>query len=364
MVLLALTMMLPAQTEKTVLFLVPFYSNQYETQNLSSIQEDADMYQVNAFQLMGFWAGAQIALDEYAAQGTLLKIIVKDISDSEAKLRSVLENQSLMNEVDLIVGPFFSKQFAIASKYAKDYKIPIVNPFTTRTDILENNEYVYKLLPSLESRPATISFMADMYPNHQILIYADSTKKTKEFLAYTSYFKSKNISYKIVPFSGNLVNNLKSGAHNIIVVLSEDEARAHMISRDLVYKADLNNITFVVPEAWLDMPTYDVEYYAKLNIHFFSDYFVDKSTEQTKLFVHKYTEKFNTPPMVKTFGFQGYDATKFFVELVLNDMDIDRVKFVPMSYRFSFDKVNNGGYENVNVQFLEVKENIVQPVGF
>lgn len=353
-----------AQTEKTILYLIPFYANQYDASLVYAAEDEASMNAIPSFQLMGFWAGAQIALDEYEAQGVPLKIIVKDVSESEAKLRSILENQALMSDVDLIVGPFFSQQFAIAAQYAKKYNIPIVNPFTNRTDILSGNEYVYKIMPSLESRPAMVSYMADMYPNHQILIYADSLKKTRELSAYMNYFKEHGVAYKIVPLSSKLVNFIKPNQKNFVIVLDQDAARSLMISRDLIYKTNLDDLVMIVPNEWLEMPTYDVEYYSKLNLHFFSDYYVDDNNEQTRLFVHKYTEKFKTLPTVKNFGYQGYDITRFFVDLLLNDMDLDRVKVETISYRLSLDKISNGGYENINVPFLEVQDNKVVPVGF
>lgn len=353
-----------AQNEKTILYLIPFYSNQYNDQQARSAKSESDMKAINAFQLMGFWNGAQIALDEFNAQGAHLKVVVKDVSESEAKLRSIMENQTLMNEVDLIVGPFFSKLFAIAAKYAKQYKIPIVNPFTNRTDILQDNEFVYKLMPSLEARPAAVSFMADMYPKHQILLYADSLKKTKELQAYTSYFKKHGVQYKIIPLSANLLSFIKTGQQNIIVVMDNDAAHSHMVSRDLIYKSNLDELTLIVPEEWLDITTFDIEYYSKMNMHFFSDYYVDASNEQTKLFEHKYTERFHVPPTIKNFGYQGYDVTRFFVEFLLNDFDLDRVKVEPISYRLSMDKTPQGGYENVNTQFLEVKDNDILPIGF
>lgn len=363
-ILLWAIFVLPAQNEKTVLFLIPFFSDQYNASTVAAAKEEADMQAITSFQMMGFWAGAQIALDEYAAAGIPLKVIVKDVSDNESKLRSIMENKALMDKVDLIIGPFLGKQFAIAAHYAKEYKIPIVNPFSTRTDFLNNNEFVYKLLPALESRPATIAFLSDLYPKHQILIHADSTRKTKELQTYKNYFKEHAIPYKVVPLSSNLINHIKEDIHNIIIVLDDDAARSLLISRDLIYKTNLDNITMVVPDSWLNIPTYDVEYYSKLNLHFFSNYHVDNTLEQTKLFEHNYTDKFKTPPTITSYSYQGYDVTKFFIDLIRNDMDLDRVKIETISYRFTLDKIPGGGYENVNVQLLEIKDNDIIPSRF
>lgn len=366
-----LTMMvntLFAQTErtgeKTVLFLIPFYTNQYDSQKLAEVKASEDIEKISSFQLMGFWAGAQVALDEYEAAGVPLKVIVKDISDSETKLRSIMENKALMSSVDLIIGPFFSKHFAIAAKYARDYKIPIVNPFTTRTDILVGNEYVYKLSPSLETRPATVAYTAEMFPKHQILIYADSVKDVKEYKVYSNYFRTKKIPFKYVPVSSNLTTALRTDCKNIVVMFSKDPAKMLMVSRDLIFKSDLNNLLLIVPEEWMDAKTYDIEYYSKLNLHYFSDYYIDSQNEKTQVFVHNYKDKFGVPPTLNYFSYQGYDVTRYFVELLRNGMDVDRVKVEPIAYPFSFDKTEGNGYENVNVQFLEVMDNEIKPTGF
>ena len=350
--------------EKTILYLIPFYSKQYDDQAVSRVKESQDMKAINSFQLMGFWAGAQIALDEFNDDNVHLNVIVRDITDNEAKLRSIMEDRELMGRVDLIVGPFFSHTFAVAARYAKEYGIPIVNPFTTRTDILRDNEYVYKLVPSLETRAATVAFMSDLYPKSQIILYADSTKHRKEYSAYVNYFKNNNIPYVFLPQQSNLVSALKSDAKNIVIALTRESAKMLMLSRDLIFKSNLDNLIMVVPEEWLKVPTYDIEYYSKLNIHFFSDYYVDESNEKTQVFIHNYTSKFGVPPTIEAFSFQGYDLTRYFVSALYNDMDLDRVKTETIGYHFSFEKIPDGGYENINAQFLEVDDEGIHNVGF
>lgn len=91
---------------KTVLFLIPFYSSQYDSQKVAEAKTSEDVELISSFQLMGFWAGAQVALDEYEAAGVPLKVVVRDVSNSETKLRAILDNKELMSSVDLIIGPF------------------------------------------------------------------------------------------------------------------------------------------------------------------------------------------------------------------------------------------------------------------
>ncbi len=368
-VLLALPMR--AQTiqpeVKTILFLIPFYSQQYNAEALLEVKSCDDLKKIASFQLMGFWAGAQVALEEYESENVRLRVIVRDVTDNDNKVRKIMEDTSLMNHVDLIIGPFFNKQFTIAARYAQKYKIPIVNPFTSRTDIIEENEYVYKLVPSLETRAITIEeILSQGNPESRIFIYADTVKSSKEYKAYTRYFNNKKIKYKTVPLQQNLVPLLSKTNKNIVIVLTSELAKILMLSRDLIFNADLANLLLIVPEEWINVATYDIEYYSKLNVHFFSDYYVDYTNEKTQVFIHKYISKYHTLPTLESFAFQGYDVTRYFVSALYNDMDLDRVKVETLGYHFSFDKIENGGYENfsTNATFLEVKENEIQPARY
>ena len=318
------------------------------------------MANVRSYQLMGFWNGAQMALEEYRDRNVLIHVVVRDISNDEQKLRRVMEDEELMAGMDIIIGPFFGKLFAVAAEYAKRYHIPIVNPFTSRQDFVEGNEYVYKLIPSLEARPAMIAFLAQQADALPIIIYGDSTSTNKEMLAYRKYFQSNHIAYKIMSNATSVVNSL-TNSPQFVVTFYDNPAQNLVISRNLLYSKKTDNLTFVVPETWLESKTYDIEYYSKLNLHFFSDYYVDFDAEKTKTFIYDYTQRFGVPPSLKSFAFQGYDITRYFVEFMLNGLDLDRVKVTPIAFPLSFDKSPDGGFENVNVQFLEIKDNEIVP---
>ena len=342
-----------------ILYLIPFDSENYTSPYVKEIE---DIETVRSYQLMGFWNGAQMAIEEMSkGENINFEVIVRDISNNEAKLRRIMEDRELMSGVDLIIGPFFSKLFSIAAEYAKQYRIPIVNPFTNRQDFVEGNEYVYKLIPSLEARPAMIAFLAQQSGASPIIIYGDSSSQNKEMLAYLKYFRDNHIAFEITPNASSVVSRLIPDRPQFVVTFYDNPAQNLIISRNLIYSKKTDNLTFVVPQTWLDSKTYDIEYYSKLNLHFFSDYYVDYDAEKTKTFVYNYTQKYGVPPSLENFAFQGYDITCYFAQLVLNQFDHDRVKVSPIAFPLSFDKSSDGGYENVNVQFLEVKDDEIIP---
>lgn len=350
--------------KKTVLFLIPFYTQDYTGNVSASVQSSQDINSVNSFLLMGFWAGSQIALQEYEEKNVILDIIVKDVTDDENSLRAIMDDDNLMHRVDLIIGPFFSKTFMIAAEYAKRYKIPIVNPFTNRTDILNDNEYVFKVIPSLITKPVILSYMAERYPDYKIILYRDTISKNIEQEVYKDYFKENKIPYNEVYGQNALLNEITPGKKNIVLIFSHNSAKMLMISRDLLYKTNLDDLMLVVPETWLQSKTYDVEYYSKLNLHFFSHFYVDEKDQNTQVFIQKYKDKFKTIPTLENFAYQGYDITRFFLEMICHDGDLDRVKVDAIAYPMTFDKTQGGGYENVNIHFLEIKDDEIVPVTY
>jgi len=349
-------------SELKILYLIPFESDSYTS---PIVRNSEDMGQVRSYQMMGFWNGAQMALEELSKDRNIsFDIVVRDVSNNEKQLRAIMEDTELMRGVDLIIGPFFGKMFSIAAEYAKQYRIPIVNPFTSRRDFMVDNEYVFKLMPALESRPAMIAFMAQQTGASPIIIYGDSNSQDKEMTAYLRYFQENNVDFELIPNASSVVTRISQTKPSIVITFYNNPAINLIISRNLLYSQKTDNLTFVVPESWLESKTYDIEYYSKLNLHFFSDYYIDYEAEKTKIFINDYTEKYGVAPSLASFSFQGYDITRYFVELVFNYLDLDRVKVSPIAFPFTFDKLPNGGYENVNVQFLEVKNNEIVPSGY
>lgn len=126
--------------------------------------------------------------------------------------------------------------------------------------------------------------------------------------------------------------------------------------RDLGIENDFPNTVFIIPREWLEIAALEVDYLNKLNVHFFSDYFVDEDNDAALVFMSNFIEKYNTPPDLKRFSFQGYDITKYFVELMLQDFDASKVCYSPVSMKFNFKKTENGGYENHGVFLLQLKD--------
>lgn len=350
-----------AQTEnpKTILYLIPFYTEEIKTFDVNFITFDEDINNITSFKLAGFWEGAEMAFREFENEGFKLNVIVRDITDDKKKLNQILQDTTFMKGIDLIIGPFFAEMFTIAAQYANTYKIPIVNPFSNRTDFVENNEYVYKLIPSISARPILLdSLLLNRYPKTNIILWGNIDNSTNELSIYEDYFIKKQLPYTKVPFREGitlLMQKMKPNYHNIIITYSETQASIIHNIRLLANTGALPSYSLVIPEEWLKANEAETENFNKLNIHYFSNYYVDYENDNTLLFVSDFIERFNSPPDLSRFSFQGYDITRYFVNKIVTPSDSIQNKFNPISFDFQFNKIENGGYENQKARLLQIE---------
>ena len=348
---------------KTVLYLLPFFGEEYPSYDNGKISSATDVDNEPMFSLVSFWEGAQMALDEYENGPHRINVVVKDVTYDNGKLMRILEDEQLMSQVDLIIGPFFAPQFEIAANYAKTHQIPIVNPFTSKQDILENNEYVYKVQSSRESVAESVKRQwRSENKASDILIWTERGADIPALRAYERYFTKLDIPYEFVldDEKNNIKKRLNASVHQVVFPFFQQSTTVIANMRSLAVESDFPNTLFVVPEDWLAIDALEVDYLDKLNVHFFSDYFVNEENDNALFFISNFIERYNTPPDLKRFSFQGYDITKYFVELMLHDFDASQVQFAPVAMKFDFKKTENGGYENHGVFLLQLKDYKVQ----
>ncbi|MDR3048101.1 MAG: hypothetical protein LBU51_10940 [Bacteroidales bacterium] len=341
---------------KTILFLIPFYSETVSKINIDEINSENNIYMIPAFQLTAFWEGAMIALKEFERQGVHLNVIVKDVSEDEGKLRKIMENSTLMESVDLIIGPFYYNLFEIAAQYALEYQIPIVNPFSSRSEIVDNNTYVYKVLPSRNNCPPLVeNSLLRQYKNAKIILYTEDSTTTSynDYLQYFSKITKIPFKYGIT----NLTFALNKENHNIVIVDAKTTSSIISNLRSLSSYPNISSIaTFIVPEEWIDNFDNEIEDLNSLEVCFFSNYYINNREEKNAYFISEYLEQYANQPSISRFSFQGYDITRYFVQLLVHDFDTSKIKFQPVALDFDFMQHENGGFENQRLRLIQLKK--------
>lgn len=349
--------------EKTVLYLLPFFGDEFNSFKTTSIRSSASIDNEPVFSLVSFWEGAQMALDEYETSSRRIHVVVKDITYDNEKLRRIMEDEELMSRVNLIIGPFFATQFEIAAEYANRYHIPIVNPFTNKQNILENNEYVYKVQSSGETMAEMVKQRwIDAKNVSEILVWTERGADIPALQNCERYFNDINVPFEFIldDDKNSVKKRLRADKQQVIFPFFQYNTTVIANMRNLGIEKDFPNTVFVIPEEWIKIDALEVDYLNKLNVHFFSDYFVNEEDDTTLVFISNFIERFNTPPDLNRFSFQGYDITKYFIELMFNDFDASKVQYKPIGMRFNFQKTENGGFENHGMFLLQLKDYKIQ----
>lgn len=342
----------------SLLYLIPFYTEDLASISLNKITSVEEIDTYPSFQLTGFWEGALMALDEHINDSIQLRVIVKDITHDSLKLKRILKDTTLMNHVDIIIGPFYSSLFEIAIRYAKTYSIPIVNPFSNRKDFIKNNPPVFKVIPAPESHPQLLSqILLSRYPDAKIVLWTDKESTPPDIVLYENFFTKASIPYTKIPFIdgiADLIKTLSPDTHNIIIVSSNSMAATIHNLRNLAISTDLPSHSFVIPEKFIRQLESELDNLNKLQVMFFSNYYIQEESDELFLFKSKYIERFFSPPSLARFSYQGYDITRYFLYYLIHQSDTSRFEFSPLSLDFDFLMIEDGGWENQKVRLLQL----------
>jgi len=335
----------------TVLYLLPFHLNETSARP-PSFKNSAEIHQVKQFEMMGFWLGAKMALQEYEYKDKKINVVVRDAVTDEKALNKILKDSALMARVSIIIGPFYGSLFPVAAEFAKQHNIIIVNPFSTRFDFVENNPYLYKLIPPYSSRPKTIAeYFLSQSDKYSIILWGDSARSS-ELQVYKSYFKTHNIHFKEI-HTLTLPENTKS--KNLIIAFFEQPTRVIHGVHTLINREEETDI-LVVPEKWLSISELTEDFFNFPHLYFFANYFIDENCSRVQEFQSDYIFHYGAPAELAAYSYQGYDITHYFIDLYFSDFDPDKLLFQPLSYRFQWKQILDGGFENTKARFIRVKD--------
>lgn len=342
--------------EITVLYLIPFHISDSHI-NISEISTELDIFDVSALQMIGFWEGAKLGLSTYEYSDKKIEVIVRDITTDEVKLKQILEDDRLMKDVDLIIGPFYGSLIPIAAQYANEKKIMIVNPFSIQEAGIETNPYLYKLKPNISRKPEMVKeLILDSIRNYKVHLWCDN-KHDENVKLYTDYFDDQEIAYQIDEVKSHIYKlNLDLGfyKHHVIIALFNNPTVVMNQMRLFSNATEGISYSFIFPEEWLNFSVLDEDFYSLKNLYYFTNCFVE-ANEKSAQFIEEYVAIYQTPCQLERFSFQGYDITRYFIDLYFAQQNPNLVEFTPLSYRFKFKKWSQGGFENEIIRLIKIE---------
>ncbi len=300
--------------------------NEISTSKFDIEQRGKKEYKV--FEFVQFYEGILIALEQLQAQGIDIVLNVVDLPSDKEKDEDVVEAfySHQMENSDIIIALLVKKPFNKLAQLAKKHQVFVINPFSSRVEVVANNPYVVKCMPSVEGNVAGIlDRVATKYKDcHLYIIHSNSKNPNSDELIYRTEFvkqldSRKDIKYTLFDWnaSNKLVSTLKTTRNNVIVsVYDQGTMKNSLFMRSLLakfsqMKSDVPTVITLLNYI-KDIP--DIEFDQLQNVNYtltilgYLDY---SGNSKHRQFVDTYKEKFHTEPNSLYAG-TGHDIMLFF----------------------------------------------------
>jgi LysM repeat protein len=285
-----------------------------------------------SFDFLEMYQGILLAADTLRSLGLNINLHTYDIKSDTVEITRLI-NSGALGKMDLIIGPVYSHNLSIVASYAKTLGIPVISPVPLiNNSVLANNPTLFITNSSLEIVQTALAKKIAEYPDYNIVfIHTDTSgtdedvkrfrglilnelgnkdgsneKKFRELLFYSrSMYDNDSIN--------RLGRTLSDQSGNIVVIASEEAPVISETIMDIHGLSKRYNIkTFGYP-AMKDVENLDPKYFFDLEISLYYQYWIDYTKSDVRKFNSYFRQIFLTEPSPKSFAWQGYDITYYFI---------------------------------------------------
>ncbi|MDY0015627.1 MAG: ABC transporter substrate-binding protein [Bacteroidales bacterium] len=349
--------------------LLPLYTNYLYRVDTSTFKSLSDYDDIKSFHFIQFYEGLLIAAEDASKKGIPIKLYVEDINDQNTNKLKEMIQKGVFDDVDLILGPFFSDEFALLSDYVKNKNIILVNPFSITFD--ECNRNTYKVTASYQQQAEQIvKYITQKHDKAQIiLINNQSSGDVMKTNAYktgmlNAISDTKQISIKEINYAqegiGGIQAAINPNCENYLFTFFTGEINiTNFVQR--MYGLKYENVTLFVPSFWKEYDNIETEYFMSLKTHYVDPFFVDYSDPNVITFIDKFREKYEIEPTLDKFAFQGYDITFYFLNALMNygsnfGLEVNEMELPLLSTKIYFKQSPTHCKENTFVHIYKLKD--------
>ena len=326
--------------------------------------------------MVEYYEGFLMAVDSLKKQGVSVDVYTYDIGNTKASLAQLLNNKTELKRMDIIFGPAYTDQVKLMADYAEQNKIRLVVPFTSKSDVVFNNPYVFQI-----NTPQSYLF-SEVYEHylrkfsnaHVVFLDAETGDNDKaDFIAgLKEELKNKQITFKELKGAAITPEGMKtvvdSLRENVLIPTSGKNISLIKILPQLIITSrehpNYDMKLFGYPE-WQTY-TYDhLSSFFELDTYFYSSFYTNNLFPEAVKFTSAY-RKWYSKDMANTYpkyGMLGFDTAYFFLKALSrygSDMEenMNRTMVNPIQTGFKFERVNNwGGFINRKVFFVRFTKN-------
>ena len=352
-----------SQQSIVVSLMMPFNLSQMDKISTTKFDvEQRGKIVYKSLEFIQFYEGMLLGLERLEKMGYNVTLNVVDVEGtSDEDVENAFRSHNVAQS-DLLIAMLTRQPFEKAAQLAKESQLFIVNPVSDRPEIVADNPYVFKCMPSREAQmQAMVRVIHRTLPGHPIFVVHSNAKAEKHSLnALTSELdKHDDMPYTLVDWaqSAKFTTQLKGSTQSVVISLyQQDKSKNRIFSSQLLnklttFKAKLPYL--FTPEDWTSLYN-DVDFaqLQSLNYHtFYGDWNMNDALQ--KEFVEQFRDHYKTEP-TSVYAGMAHDIILYFVcGLQQRGTDFFRLPNIvapqgmmhPMSFSHSR---NDYGYENQN----------------
>jgi LysM repeat protein len=352
-----------------VALMLPLYLNYNQFDSTSYSQFS---YYKDSKRFFDIYKGVLMAMDELKKQINV-KLYVYDTENNASAVVRILDRPEFRN-IDLIIGPVYSKNIELVAQYAQTHHVNMVSILSKGNQILSNTPYVFQVNPSDETRvEQTALYLSNFYDSSIVALHSGTMKETDLIQLYKqkivdAYQRNnalntivfKDVNYKLQGLDA-IEDALSVGLKNIVLITSTREADVMEMLTKLDYLANFYDITVYGMPEWEVFDNVELDLFTRLKTNYPTSTYINYQNANIKAFVDIYHQNFIDEPSI--YAFLGHDVGYFFMEVYKNhgknfqncmqSPDIKKYNTGLMSY-FDFRTTAKGsGFENFGIYILE-----------
>lgn len=345
---------------------LPFHADRNKLIDIDAVTKGSDAFFPNS-SFVSFYEGVLLAIDSLRREGISVNLNVYDTENDSAKIVKLLSNP-VLKKSDLLVGPSYLDEFKMVSDFAKQNRIPIVSPFLSKKEILDENPFVFQVIPSLPTQlNLSVIKVFETYKNKNLIFITNKNiendkiaqlyRKTLDSLAKISGKTLKVVSSSYFSLS-QIEPSLSQTEENILFVPSNDQVYVSNIVSSIGIYGKKYNISMIGLPSWKKYDNIELEYYHRVNLHVFQPVFVDFSETITKNFIKEAHFLFKNEPN-EPFAYIGFDVINYFTKALYQfgpsfTNNLSNFKKSGICIDFNFEKKSaNDGFENSSVKVVK-----------
>lgn len=332
----------------TIAVLFPFRMNELNSANNQFV---VDLYE-----------GIRLAVKKLQSEGITVNVLAYEVDNTAESMQKVFGDPQFQQS-DVLIGPLYPVTYELATTWAAERNIPIVNPISTNSSLLENQTYLVQ--PSVESQARLLfQFSQRFTPKSTYIAYGNTRQDSLLAATYAQVAKTNGVQ----------VLGMKRGRSESLAAELKGKKPGHILAAFtgsgegpgvISWNRSTNlGVPLLVPYEAFNTNTSPASTFSGSNVYFFDSMFSSDTDPAVLDFRQKYMTQINTLP--SSYAYLGYDTMLFFGRM-LGKYGSDFTKGLKsqpykdgytlggFDYRQSTDNQNFNVLKFSNYQFIQVK---------